>query len=140
MSQLFFKKGDPSFKRNYRPISVLATLSRIYERNMGVQINNYINGILSPLLSGFRQGYSTQHALFYGTKTWRRCLDINGTAGTILIDFSKASDCVVKVNIVAQAIVPHFLLIRSFNHILQKYVHPPVRNQHNNTKKQPTSS
>ena len=90
----------PCWKGNYRPISILAALSKIYERNMGVQMNSHFNGILSPLLSGFRQGYSTQHALFRATETWKRCLDINGIAGTILIDLSKAYDC-----------IPHDLLI-----------------------------
>ena len=53
-----------------------------------------------PLLSGFRQGYSTQHALFHATETWKRCLDTDGTAGTILVDLSEANDC-----------TPHDLLI-----------------------------
>ena len=89
-----FQKGDPGCKGNYRPISILAARSNIYERNMGVQMNSYFNGILSALLSGFRQGYSTQHSLFRATETWKRCLDTNGTAGTILIDLSKAYDSI----------------------------------------------
>ena len=55
-------------------------------------MNSYFNGILSTLLSGSRQGYSTQHAPFRATEAWKRCLDINGTAGAILIDLSKAHD------------------------------------------------
>ena len=43
-------------------------------------MNSYFNGKLSDLLSGFRQGYSTQHALFRATETWKRCLDTNGIA------------------------------------------------------------
>ena len=31
-----FEKDDPSCKVNYRPISILEALSKIYERNMGV--------------------------------------------------------------------------------------------------------
>ena len=57
-------------------------------------MNSYFNGILPALLSGIRQGYSTQHALFPATETWKRCLDTNGTAGTILIDLSKAYDSI----------------------------------------------
>ena len=95
-----FKKGDPSCKENYRPICILTAMPKIYERSMGVQMNSYFKGILSALLSGFRQGYSTQHALFRATETWKRCLDTNGIAGTILIDLSKAYDC-----------IPHDLLI-----------------------------
>ena len=48
-------------------------------------MNSHFNGILSALSSGFRQGYSTQHALFCATETWKRCLDTNGIAGTTLI-------------------------------------------------------
>ena len=61
---------------------------------MGVQINSHFNGILPLLLSGFRQGYSTQLALFRATETWKRCLNTNGTTGTTLIDLSKAYDCI----------------------------------------------
>ena len=63
-------------------------------------MNSHFNGILSALSSGFRQGYSTQHTLIRATETWKRCLDTNGIAGTILIDLSKAYDC-----------IPHDLLI-----------------------------
>ena len=56
--------------------------------------------ILSHLLSGFRQGYSTQHALFRAIKSWKKCLDTKGIVGTILMDLSKAYDC-----------IPHDLLI-----------------------------
>ena len=97
---MIFKKGDPRCTENYRPISILSAMSNIYERSMGIQMNSYFKGILSALLSGFRQGYSTQHALFRAMETWKRCLDTNGIAGTILIDLSKAYDC-----------IPHDLLI-----------------------------
>ena len=63
-------------------------------------MNSHFNGILSALLSGFRQGYSTQHALFRATETWKRCHDTNDIAGTILINLSKAYDY-----------IPHDLLI-----------------------------
>ena len=88
-----FKKGNLSSKGNYRPISMFAALSKIYEQNMRVQMNRHFTGILSPLLSGFKQGYSTQHALFRAIEIWKRCLCTNGIAGTILIDLSKAYDC-----------------------------------------------
>ena len=90
-----FEKGHPSCKESYKPISILAAMPKIYEQSMGVQMNNHFNGILSALLSGFRQGYSTQHALFCATEAWKRCLDANGIAGTILIDLSKAYACIL---------------------------------------------
>ena len=95
-----FKQDDSSWKGNYRPISVLSALSKVYERIIGVQMDSHFATILSHLLSGFRQGYSTQHALFRAIESWKKCLDAKGIVGTILMDLSKAYDC-----------IPHDLLI-----------------------------
>ena len=61
---------------------------------------SYFNTLLSNLLSGFRKDYSTQHALFRIIETWKQCLDSGGVVGTIIMDLSKAYDC-----------IPHDLLI-----------------------------
>ena len=58
-----FKKEIPLDKANYRPVSALSPISKIYEKLLQKQINNYIENILSPYLCGNRKGYSTQHAL-----------------------------------------------------------------------------
>ena len=58
-----FKADDSTCKKNFRPISVLSTLSKIYERLMYSQMLPFIKPKLSNLLCGFREGYSTQHAL-----------------------------------------------------------------------------
>ena len=95
-----FKQDDPSWKGNYRPISVLSAMSTVYERILGVQMDSHFATILSHLLSSFRQGYSTQHAPFCAIESWKRCLDTKGIVGTILMDLSKAYDC-----------IPHDILI-----------------------------
>ena len=43
-----FKKKDPLNKENYRPVSALHCISRIFEKVMQKQINKYINNFLSP--------------------------------------------------------------------------------------------
>ena len=58
-----FKKGDSTERKNYRPVSVLPTVSKIFERIMHAQIKNYIDDSLSPHLCGYRKGYNTQTAL-----------------------------------------------------------------------------
>ena len=58
-----FKKDVKTFKGNYRPISVLPTVSKVFERFMGTQISRYMSQYLSCLLCGFRKGYNAQHAL-----------------------------------------------------------------------------
>ena len=57
-----FKKEDPNDKTNYRPISLLPLISKIFEK---------VYKILSPKLCGFRKGHSTQHALLNLLKNWR---------------------------------------------------------------------
>ena len=58
-----FKKDDNTNKENYRPVSILPTISKMFERLMFHQITLYVSNILSPYLCGCRKGYNTQHAL-----------------------------------------------------------------------------
>jgi hypothetical protein len=44
-----FKKDDSTNKDNFRPISVLSAISKIYERILTDQISSYMEDILSPL-------------------------------------------------------------------------------------------
>ena len=78
------KSGDPLDKSNYRPISLLPAMSKVFERILYDQINDFFQDIFSPLLCGFRKGYSTQHALLnlIGGK-WQECLDEGGVVGTV---------------------------------------------------------
>ena len=57
------KKKDKSDIENYRSISILPTLSKIYERCMYDEMYKYFDQILSKYQCGFRQGYNTQHCL-----------------------------------------------------------------------------
>jgi len=45
-----FKKDDKHLKGNYRPVSVLSSMSKIFERLMLTQINNYMGDKLSFIL------------------------------------------------------------------------------------------
>ena len=89
-----FKKDVKTFKGNYRPISVLPTVSKVFERFMGTQISTYMSQYLSCLLCGFRKGYNAQHALIRTIEKWRTCLDKGGKVGAIFMDLSKAFDCI----------------------------------------------
>ena len=95
----FTKRMTPN-KENYRPISILPSISKIYERIMFQQITKYISGSLSPYLCGFRKGYSAQHALLRLTNKLNICLDKKENIGMFIMDLSKAFDC-----------IPHELLI-----------------------------
>ena len=55
-----FKKEDPLDKTNYRRISILPTVSKIFERILFDQLQHFSNKFLAPLHCGFRKVYSTQ--------------------------------------------------------------------------------
>ena len=69
------KKEDKSDNEYYRPISILPTLSKIYERCMYDQMCKYFDQILSKYQCGFRQGYNTQHCLLIMVEKWKEALN-----------------------------------------------------------------
>ena len=89
-----FKKGNNTNKENYRPISILPSISKIYERQIFKQISNFVSTILSPYLCGFRKGFNTQHALLRLKSNLNKSLDKKEKVGLFLMDLSKAFDCI----------------------------------------------
>ena len=79
--------------KNYRPVSLLPIVSKLFERNMYNQILAYIDKFLSPHLFGFRKGHSTEQCLIIMLEAWKKALDEKKNAGAILTDLSKAFDC-----------------------------------------------
>ena len=67
-----FKKNDDLDKENYRPVSVLPHVSKIIERVMYIQIENFMEGKLSKLLTCFRKSHSTQHCLVNMLEKWKK--------------------------------------------------------------------
>ena len=87
------KEKERTSKKNYRPVSILPILSKIYESTMNEQIMAYMESHLSPYLFGYRKGYGTQNCLVVMIEMWRKALDEKKVAGAILTDLSKAFDC-----------------------------------------------
>ena len=54
-----YKKDDASDKSNFSPISILPTVSKVFERILFDQISSFFQDKLSPFLCGFRKGFST---------------------------------------------------------------------------------
>ena len=94
------KKAETTLKSNYRPISLLPTVSKLFEKIMFAQINAFFQDKFFAILCGFRKGHSTQHALLNLLQNWQSYLDKGEIVGTLLMDLSKAYDC-----------IPHDLLI-----------------------------
>ena len=88
-----YKKDDPTDKVNYRSVSVLPLLSKIFEKIIYSQPWEYMDLFLNKLLCGFRKAHSTQHALFKLLNSWHKELANSGFTGTVLMDLFKAYDC-----------------------------------------------
>ena len=87
------KKGPKTSKDNYRPVSILSNISKIYERLMFKQISEYFEPISSKFQCGFRTGYSAQHCLLAMLERWKSAVDNKKTFGALLTELSKAFDC-----------------------------------------------
>ena len=78
-----FKKLDCMNKENYRPVSLLSHISKVFERILYNQLNDFMKDKLSNILTGFRKGHSTQHSLLTMIEKWKRALDENMKVGAI---------------------------------------------------------
>ena len=58
-----YKKESRNEKENYRPVSVLPNLSKIFERCMYDHLKDHFDKLLSKYQCEFRKGFSTQHCL-----------------------------------------------------------------------------
>ena len=97
-----FKKDGPLDKSNYRPVSILPLLAEVYERIIYNQLSQHSEQFLNSILCGFRKAHNTQHPLFKLLHSWQRELDSGGFVGTILMDLSKAYDCISHELLIAK--------------------------------------
>ena len=70
-----YKKLDPLKKGNYRPISLLPHVSKVFERIIYQQINTYMKDKLSKCLTGFKKSHGTQHLLVNMLEIWKKAVD-----------------------------------------------------------------
>ena len=89
-----FKKGDRSDINNYRPVSILPTLSKILEKIVFKNLFNYLRdkNLLTPHQSGFRPGDSTVNQLSYLYHVFANALDNKKNLRIVFCDISKAFD------------------------------------------------
>ena len=95
-----FKKGGKHDTSNYRPLSILPILSKVYEKCLYKQMENYMENILSNSQCDFRKGFKAQQCLISMIEKAKRIMDNGGHFSVLLTDLSKMFDC-----------LPHDLLI-----------------------------
>ena len=123
-----YKKGKKDMKENYRPVSILPNLSKIFEKLMFKEMSQFFDKIFSKYQCGFRKGFSTQQCLLAMLEKWKRSIDNGRSFGALLTDLSKTFDC-----------LDHELLIAKLNaygfHLSAlKLIHDYLSNRKQRTK------
>ena len=72
-----YKAGAKDDINNYRPISILPTLSKLIEKVIQTHLMNYLNtfDVLHQFQSGFRSGHSTETAFSLMTERWLKAIN-----------------------------------------------------------------
>lgn len=94
------KKNSVLEKGNYRPVSVLSAISKIFETAIEKQLSDHFENLFNPFLAAFRSGFGCQSTLLRILEDWKKALDSDKYLAAILMDLSKAFDC-----------LPHDLLL-----------------------------
>ena len=88
------KKGDNNNPAQYRPISILTIVSKIFERSAVDQLVEYYNSnnLLNPRQHAYRKFHSTITSLFELVETIKSHVDNGNLVAIALLDLSKAFD------------------------------------------------
>lgn len=113
---------DHAFPENYRPISLLCSLSKITERVIQSRMNTFLNdnNILIPEQFGFRNEHSTIQQLFRVVDFAAKGLKAKKPTGAVFLDIAKAFDKVYHPALIFKLIKLHFP--DSLTHFLHNYL------------------
>ena len=98
------REANRTAEKNFRPVSALKMFFKIYEKFMKQQLIVHLDTTLSVFIGAYRKAYGTQHVLIRLLEDWKTKLDNNYIVGALLMELSKAFDC-----------IPHNLLIAKLN-------------------------
>ena len=84
-----YKKDKREEIKNYRPISVLSSFSKTYDKFIEDSVTPFVDKFLSEFITAHRKACSTNHVLLRLIEQWKSALDNKNIVGTVLMDLSK---------------------------------------------------
>ena len=123
-----YRKKLKNSKNNYRPVSILSNISKLYERCINDQIQLFFYSLLSKYQCGFRRGYNAQHCLISLIENWKKSVDNGGAFDALLTDLSKAFVCLPRELLIAK------LDAYGFDKSSLKLIHSYVSNRNQRVK------
>ena len=101
------KKTRRRDKSNFRPMSILPLMSKVFEKVIFDQLCNYMNKFLNTLLCVFRCAFILLNMFYLDYSVPGKNIDNYGFVGTIFIDLSEAYNC-----------LPHDLFIAKLSNMV----------------------
>ncbi|PFX19855.1 putative RNA-directed DNA polymerase from transposon X-element [Stylophora pistillata] len=86
------KKDCSLLKTNYRPITILPALSKVFEKIVHCRISPYFEEIYHKYVFAYRKYHGCDSALLSLTEQWKKEIDNNKLIGLVSMDLSKAFD------------------------------------------------
>ena len=97
-----YKIEDVLRMNNYRPVSVLTSLSKTFESLLHDQLLVHFCGLLNERICAYRKGYSCQTLLLKLLDDWKQSLDKNHVVGVLFMDLSKAFHSLPQALLIAK--------------------------------------
>ena len=70
-----FKKEDPQDSHNYRPITVLPVVRKVFEQLLSDQISKQFDSRLDPRITAYRKRHSCKTTLISLIEAWKSACD-----------------------------------------------------------------
>lgn len=118
-----FKSGDKHSTKNYRPISVLNSISKIFEHIINTQLSEFLdsNNLISPNQFGFRKKSSTTSACINLTNFLTKNLDDGKYVACMFLDLRRAFDSLDHALLVKK--LTSFKLSNKSIELIQSYLY-----------------
>ena len=88
------KKNEKCDKTNYRPVTILTNISKIYEKLMYNQLSKYFDSLLDTNQCRFGNGFSSQYCRLVMVETFKEAMHRGNQSGALLTELLKAFDSI----------------------------------------------